>query len=82
MQQYCWRALTLHWYKKICLAPEGNRVISEDDSVATSQLQLQDSQGMEDSELAGETSSFSPYFPLPSPFKSTFKMPRGRSFLQ
>lgn len=46
--------------KKACSVPEGDGVISEDDHLATSQLQLWDSRGMEDSELAGETSSFSP----------------------
>lgn len=47
--------------KTTCSVPEGDGVISEDDDhLATSQLQLWDSRGTEDSELAGETSSFSP----------------------
>lgn len=51
--------------KRTCSVPEGDGVISEDDRLAKSQLQMWDSRGMEDSELAGETSSFSPSFPLP-----------------
>lgn len=52
--------------KSTCSAPEDGGVISEDNCLATSQPQLWDNWVMEDSQLAGRKSSFSPSFPLPS----------------